>query len=242
MDNLFLILFFLSIAGLIIGVIKPQVVVRWGANKSRKRAVLIFGIATLAFFMLFAVTTEPKPITQQPAPQQQVQQQGVEKQPTIEDSTSVTVEEEVSVTETEQKESGIGVTRELIIDVFEKPALGFSFSLGAPINGKENYVANKGGNIIQLLGNADNLSEASIIAVLGSDAEEDLLSLIMVVGFANTIDDNSVDWITNEFQKVTADMTKSYSNTKVFDKKLFKVSFAPSSFFNSFSLIVTPAQ
>jgi len=242
MDNLFLVLFLLSITGLVIGVIKPQVVVRWGANKSRKRAALIFGIAALAFFMLFALTTEPNLKTQQPALQQQIQQQEVEKQPTVEDSTSVTVEKEISVTETEKKESGIGVTKESIIDVFEKPDLGFSFSLGASVNGKENYVAHKGGNIIQLLGNADNLSEASIIAVLGSDAEEDLLSLIMVVGFANTIDGNSVDWITNEFQKVTVDLTKSYSNTKVFDEKVFKVSFTPSSLFNSFSLIVTPAQ
>lgn len=139
-------------------------------------------------------------------------------------------------------ESGIGVSRKSIMDILEKPALGFSFSEGEPANGKENYVAQEGANVIQLLGKADNLSEASIIALLGSDAGENLLSLTMIVGFANIIDNNSTDWITNEFQKIIANPTKSYSNTKVFDKNLFEISFSPSPAFNLFSLIITPAK
>lgn len=138
-------------------------------------------------------------------------------------------------------ESGIGVSRKSIIDIYEKPALGFSFKEGAPTNGKDNYIATKEGHIIQLLGRSDNLSEASVIVFLNSDTEQNLLSFTRVVGFANIIDSNSVDWVTDEFLKATANPTKSYSNTKVFDEKLFKASFTPPSLF-IFSLTVSSAK
>jgi len=137
---------------------------------------------------------------------------------------------------------GINLSRNEIISVFEKPALGFKFEEGAPVDGLENYVANKGAAVIQLLGPADNLAEVSIIALLSNDAGENMLTLATVIGFANVIDESSIEWISDEFGKVADNVSKQYDNSKVFNGRLFKVNFTPTDFFNSFSLVVTPAK
>ncbi len=232
MNDLFLTLFFISLLGLVVGLVRPPLVLHFlKGDKTRKKVALVFGGGAFLFLILVGVTAPPteQPEETTPVPQEEITQP---------------LQKEVEKQEPEKEivEIGIGVSRKSIIDILEKPDIGFSFSEGTPVNGQENYVGQKGGNVVQLLGKANNLSEASIIALLGVDVGENMLSLVRVVSFANIIDSNSVDWVTNEFQKITADMTKSYSNTKVFDKKLFKVSFTPSPFFNSFSLIVTPAK
>lgn len=60
MDNLFLILFLVSLVGLIVGLIKPSSFTRFlKAKATRKNSAIIFGSATLIFFVLFGITTEP---------------------------------------------------------------------------------------------------------------------------------------------------------------------------------------
>lgn len=64
MDNLFLILFLISLVGLIVGLIKPSLLSRFLKEKAtRKNSVIILGIATLIFFILFGITTEPTETT-----------------------------------------------------------------------------------------------------------------------------------------------------------------------------------
>jgi len=64
MDTIFFLLTFLAFIGFVVGLIKPKKVIRWGKSKTRKRVVLTYGIATLIFFILFAVTTPPKTETE----------------------------------------------------------------------------------------------------------------------------------------------------------------------------------
>jgi hypothetical protein len=62
MDNLFLILFLISLVSLIVGLIKPSLLSRFLKEKStRKNSAIIFGVATLIFFILFGITTESTP-------------------------------------------------------------------------------------------------------------------------------------------------------------------------------------
>lgn len=62
MNDLFLILFFLSLAGLIAGLKKPSLLSIFLKEKAtRKNSVKIFGIAAIIFFVLFGVTTKPIP-------------------------------------------------------------------------------------------------------------------------------------------------------------------------------------
>jgi len=59
MDNLFLLIFFASIIALFIGLVKPTAFSRFIKGEiTRKKIGKIFGIATIASFVLFAVTTD----------------------------------------------------------------------------------------------------------------------------------------------------------------------------------------
>jgi len=65
MDNLFLLLFLASFVCLIIGLIKPTVFSRFIKGEiTRKKIGLIFGIATVAFFVIFGITTDTNKQTQ----------------------------------------------------------------------------------------------------------------------------------------------------------------------------------
>ena len=60
LNTLFLLLFFVCLIALIIGIIKPQAVVRWGSEEKRNRKSVLkfYGIGVVAMFILFGVTSE----------------------------------------------------------------------------------------------------------------------------------------------------------------------------------------
>lgn len=65
MENLFLLLFLASFVCLIIGLVKPAVFSRFIKGEiTRKKIGLIFGIATVAFFVMFGITTDTNKQTQ----------------------------------------------------------------------------------------------------------------------------------------------------------------------------------
>lgn len=59
MSNFFSIVLLLSLAGLVIGLIRPQ----WVRMRSRKRASLTFGGGAILFFVLFGITSSSTPMT-----------------------------------------------------------------------------------------------------------------------------------------------------------------------------------
>ena len=68
MDNLFLLLFFISIISLVVGLIKPSIFSKFlGDRATRKGVAKIFGIAAVVFFVLFGITTKPATQTSQTA-------------------------------------------------------------------------------------------------------------------------------------------------------------------------------
>lgn len=74
MDNLFLLIFFASIIALVVGLIKPTAFSRFIKGEiTRKKIGKIFGIATIASFVLFAVTTDSSKNNNEVAPQPAVE-------------------------------------------------------------------------------------------------------------------------------------------------------------------------
>jgi len=70
MDNLFLLIFFASIIALVVGLVKPTVFSRFIKGEiTRKKIGTIFGIATVASFVLFAITTDSSKNNNEVAPQ-----------------------------------------------------------------------------------------------------------------------------------------------------------------------------
>ncbi|BBB91085.1 MAG TPA: hypothetical protein PKA28_10995 [Methylomusa anaerophila] len=83
MDNLFLIIFLVSIACLIVGLIKPSLVIRWGdpEKRGRKQVLVTYLSLMVLSFIAFGMTTDTKkaPQTQQASQQQPAQQKAPEK-------------------------------------------------------------------------------------------------------------------------------------------------------------------
>ena len=223
---------------------------KWKFHLSRGMKIVVIIIGCVIFGA--TIDTSNVSTTQQAEPQKEEQQatrnedvvnKTVKTEQVNEEQPQTEVNEQATNKEkTETIPSGLNLSRTDIVNVLEKPAIGFLFEKGAPVNGRENFVANKGGSVVQLIGPSENLQEVSTIALLGNDAGENMTSLAMVVGIANVIDQSSVDWISSEFEKVASNPTSEYSNSKIFGDKIFKIQFTPSDFFNSFSLVVTPSS
>jgi len=58
---LFTTLFLLSLLALVIGLIRPSLVIRWGQKKTRGRVFLTYGLAAVVFFTLLGITVPPTP-------------------------------------------------------------------------------------------------------------------------------------------------------------------------------------
>jgi len=81
MDNLFLLIFFASIIALVVGLVKPSVFSRFIKGEiTQKKIGKIFGIAIIASFVLFAVTTDSS----------KNNNNGVTQQPVVENAQTVT--------------------------------------------------------------------------------------------------------------------------------------------------------
>ena len=99
MDNLFLLLFFISIVSLVLGVIKPSIFSKFLRGwATRKGVTKIFGIAAVILFILFGITTDSnktkqidtnqqttKKITEQKTETQTSQEQTESKKPLSEE-------------------------------------------------------------------------------------------------------------------------------------------------------------
>ena len=59
MNNLFIMLFLISIFGLILGIFNPRLTVFWSKNKSRKKAFLGYTLAIIVFLTLSGLTMPP---------------------------------------------------------------------------------------------------------------------------------------------------------------------------------------
>ncbi len=81
MDNLFLLLFLASFVCLIIGLVKPTVFSRFIKGEiTRKKIGLIFGIATVTFFVMFGMTTDTSKQTQSNTNEKVAEQKTEQKQ------------------------------------------------------------------------------------------------------------------------------------------------------------------
>lgn len=100
MENLFAILFLISIICLIIGLVRPQKVLRWGNINSRNRKSVLkyYGLSTLIFFILVGVTApETQNTTQSQIEISQVVDSETEEDTKVKDNTA---EENVETTDT----------------------------------------------------------------------------------------------------------------------------------------------
>ncbi len=141
-------------------------------------------------------------------------------------------------TPTQNTTQGTDIARDNIVKELEESPFGFVFDFGQPVNGEENYVGKSGGNVVQLIGPASNLTMLQIVALLTDEEAENLLSLGRVTGFANLIDEASVDWVSDNFEKAAQNRARDFTETEIFNGKVFTFSYLHKDMFDSVTLKV----
>lgn len=140
MDTLFFLLGFASLVLLVVGLIRPSLIVRWGSNRTRKPVVLIFGGATLVFLILFGITVEPQPKAQPTAEPKSEQQQ----QPVAEQGQELTTEEKKGIfTEIVKCEDKAEVDASIYYDALCSTCQGFIEGDVSKLNSKIGELQNK---------------------------------------------------------------------------------------------------
>lgn len=144
---------------------------------------------------------------------------------------------------------GLGVSRAYLISKFQQAAkaggLGtIDFTQGAAVNGQDNYTAQAGQNLIQLIGPADDLSEASSTALVddSSTTADNLKALIFVFGLGNIIDSDSGNWITNTIKVESNSGQDSAKQSTVINGRKYELDMGMIGTVRSYTLQVDPAQ
>ncbi|MGH2612409.1 MAG: hypothetical protein ACRDFB_05105 [Rhabdochlamydiaceae bacterium] len=144
---------------------------------------------------------------------------------------------------------GLGITRAYLMSKFQQAAqaggLGtIDFSQGTPVNGQDNYTAQAGQNIIQLIGSADDLSEVSSTALIGdtSTTGDNMKALVFVFGLGNLVDSNSGNWITTTMKAESTSGQDTDNQSTVINGRKYELDMGTIGTVQSYTLTIDPAQ
>lgn len=110
-----------------------------------------------------------------------------------------TVQESEEAQSDQEEQIGLGVTRSAIIDYYETPDMGFTFSMGDEYEGYENYIGLKGTTYIQLFSKGEELALASINGFVVENGADTGLDLATTVAFGEQFDTRSGEWVDNAY-------------------------------------------
>lgn len=234
MQTLAIVVSLIGFFGVVGGLILLLIAIFRGKGKKRPITVLIASFSVFVIGIIIGLSTLEE--------KTDVQQLALEAQKTPELTEKAYTRESQKVTQQKRRtRPGNGISRSKIITVFEQPTLGFTFSKGVPIGGEDNYSGMSSTATIQLIGPEDDLSEASIAIVLVLDIPDDLVPVITLVAFAKIIDNNSVDWVLEQFEIALQNMDRPYCGSKIFGPRNYEISYHPAEYSNVLSLTITPA-
>lgn len=144
------------------------------------------------------------------------------------------------------KATGLGITRQAVIDALDKGAEAggdsdFQFKPGVAIKGQDNYIASQGQNLVQLIGPANNLTEVGSTAFIGDSTKDNMFALIYIVGLGNIVDPNSQEWITNVMKDAGNTDQDNKKWTKVIDNKKYEIDMQTIGTVKTFTLTIDPS-
>lgn len=138
-------------------------------------------------------------------------------------STENKIDEKVS-----SMEGGIGVNRGDAIKKIQEFDSDISFKVGNDVDGFPNYYGETSGNIVQLVGNEDNLHSVYWMVFDSGDSERNQLSFMKMLAFAQTIvNKEASDWTGSRFGEIAKDFKNEYQDSVTIDGKKINISYSP---------------
>lgn len=119
--------------------------------------------------------------------------------------------------------NGIGLSRQAIQSVYEKPEIGFTFKSGAPVDGQPQVIGTSpnGSAILQIIGPPEDVQEVSILVVIPKDRQDVVIEdAVLLVGLAKVAApdwDEGPQWVANHIKDAIreGDVTTSHGKLKM---------------------------
>lgn len=214
----------------------------WNMAKERNWKYIPPTILKIAMFILFlgiggavsgATNTQSTPSSQPTA--------------TAQNSSTPTATDTPEPTATPtQAPKGLDISRDEIIEKIQKANSSIEFKQGNDSNGQENYVAQDGQNIMQLLGPGNDLTQINSMALMDSEhTGGNLLALTYILGIPNVIDTQAGKWASDTMQQIDNDLqngktTSKYS--KIINGRKYTMELSVNNSFSFVSLAIDPAK
>lgn len=184
MKALFGLLSSVAILAMIVGLIRPSIILPQSANPTRLRALAVTFGAFCAVVGLGVVVTENDVANSAPLAQADL--------PVTTEPVPVPME----VTPATAYTAGLGLTRSEVLGFFND--IGFAFQEGKPIDGMDNWNGRASVTNVQVLGPIDDIREISLMAIFSQDDKHNLTNLLQMAAFLNFVApewDGAMDWL-----------------------------------------------
>ncbi len=120
---------------------------------------------------------------------------------------------------------GLGVRRDIAMGIMKICSPEYKFQLGTKQDGRENYLANENGVMVQFVGSEDSLYQIAALALLDTNDQEQVNNAFRVLGCISgtiTPTESEKDWLKAEASDyLYKSNTKDYTHTKVFGKRKY---------------------
>lgn len=145
----------------------------------------------------------------------------VKEEPTVSDISG----EKPAIAETGVVRRGTGVSRQDILDAFERVGITFRLKAGVRIDGRENYVGqseNAPGAVLQLVGPGSNLAMASSTVFLTSDRNVNTVALAVPILLTQEFSGEAARWLA---EMLKADYSSEFERSRRFAGTLYTLKY-----------------
>jgi len=226
MEYLFFFLsFFLFVFGLISMAIPHKMMfwTKWNYHKkeARKKTGVVYFGSSFLFFILFVIAL----------PKDELEAKEVKVPKAI-----VVPEKSKEI----KKAVGFKINRNDLIKKIQAMDKTAHFEIGADVNGETNYFAkDENNNLIQIVGPENKVSFTTWIYFSTEDAQENQLSLMRLLAFANILtNSNGSEWVGGLFKEISGGVKEEFERSKKFENVALSLKFSP--IFNSITLTAKP--
>lgn len=215
-----------------LGLILMWAKINW-TNRSKWVVTIVF--AAIIVISLISNATYPSKVSQQTKKEiTPTAVQKITKKPTTEHTSTSSL-----------LPKGLGITRKYMIDSLNKGAEAaddsdFQFKQGVDVNGKDNYIAQQGQNLVQLIGPSDNLTEVGTTAILGDSTGDNMIALVYIIGAANLVDPHSLNWVTGVMKDAGNTTKDSQKWSTTIDDKKYEIDMETIGNLKTFTLQIDP--
>lgn len=223
-STLMALVFLASLIALILGLIRPNLVIRWGTVRTRGMAAKVFGAIAVASLVLGVATAPPSDVTRQQemAATAQQAEEGKPTEPKPAEGTPHKVAEQTEVVNTtadegmpktkeeptHQKSGGLGISRDAVAKVFTQPEIGFALEESTPVDGKPRIMGLSPDQlaILELIGEPEALDHVNLMVTVPADRPDlAMLNLVYLLGVVKTVLPDwqeGPDWVTEAVEQL----------------------------------------